>query len=395
MHPYDPERASTSARPARGPAAKLGCSLAVLAGLLALIELGLRAAGYDPFGRMFAEAPGASREGLETGLMREVQGDPILVYELTPGASAYAWQADMRFNAKGFRDRDFPARTSSTFRILALGDSATFGVKLPAEVLWPVELERLFLRDGLQVEVFNLGIVGYDVLEEVALLEKHVDELDPDLVVLAYHPNDVGHVSATRTYINRLQSYGSPWYRIRILQYLRSRADEHELAREFQEVNTDEYFLEKNEGYIASLEDDPEVLELVAGLDSVLGQNEMAMRIKHRYLGWYTNEARVGKLRYSLERLRDMAREHAFEVALFVVPWLGDKGMESAYDRMYDIVRHETERAGFRFVPMVDATRSRVHAKLLIEKRDFGHPNATGHRVMAERLHQALGDSVR
>jgi len=327
--------------------------------------------------------------------MREVQGDPILVYELTPGASAYAWQADMRFNASGFRDRNFPAGTSSTFRILALGDSATFGVKLPAEVLWPVELERLFRREGLEVEVFNLGIVGYDVLEEVALLEKHVDELEPDLVVLAYHPNDIGHVSATRTYIHRLQSYGSPWYRIRILQYLRSRADEHELAREFQQVNTDEYFLEKNASYIAPLEADPGVRKLIAELASTVEENEMAQRIKHRYLGWYANEARVGKLRYSLERLRELARVHAFEVALFVVPWLGDKGMEAAYDAMYAIVRHETERVGFRFVPMVDATRSKGHARLLIEKRDFGHPNATGHRVMAERLHQSLGERVR
>ena len=133
----------------------------------------------------------------------------------------------------------------------------------------------------------------------------------------------------------------------------------------------------------------------IEALAAGIAQNEMAKRIKHRYLGWYTNEARVGKLRYSLERLEGLSREHGFEVALFVVPWLGDKGMEAAYDALYGIVQHETERVGFRFVPMVDATRPRGHAKLLIEKRDFGHPNATGHRVMAERVFEGVRGGVR
>ena len=97
MRPDDPERAPANRR----LAVKLGCSVTVLIGLLGALEVGLRLAGYDPFGRMFSDAPAASREGLETGLMRAVEDDPILVYELTPGASAYAWQADMRFNSDG------------------------------------------------------------------------------------------------------------------------------------------------------------------------------------------------------------------------------------------------------------------------------------------------------
>ncbi len=370
--------------------AKLGCSFAVLVGFLGAIEIVLRVAGYDPFGRMFSDAPEASREGLELGLMRVVDGEDILVYDLNPGARGYAWQADIQVNAHGFRDRDFRPKEPGTLRILALGDSATFGVKLPREVLWPAEIERALRKEGRKVEVFNLGIVGYDVLEEVALLEKHVEGLSPDKVVVAYHPNDIGHVSATRTYIHRLQSYGSAWYRIRLLQYLRSRLDMSELNREFHMVNTDSYFLERNAGYIADLGDDPTTRRLVSELQARTADREDVKKLKHRYLEWYMNLDRLGKLRYSLERLKELAEARDFDVALFVVPWLGDQGLEGAYDQLYEIVKYETERSGFTYIPMADATRALGHGKLLIEKRDFGHPNSTGHRVMAERLANAL-----
>lgn len=373
--------------------AKLGCSSAVLLGLLVTIEVGLRGCGYDPFGRMFADAPAASREGIDSGLMRIVDGgdEDILVYELNPGARGYAWQADIQVNSSGFRDREFPPEKSpGTLRILALGDSATFGAKLPVEVLWPAELERLLFKSGLEVEVFNLGVVGYDVLEEVALLEKYGPALDPDLILVAYHPNDIGHVSATRTYIHRLQGYGSAWYRIRLLQYLRSKADLFELNREFHLVNTDEYFLEKNARFIADIGGDRELSLLMDEVRKEVAGREELKRLQHRYLEWYTKPDRIGKLRYSFERLQRFAGSRGIEVFLFVVPWLGDRGHEAVYDGLYAVVRHEAERNGFEFVPTAPTTRALGHEKLLIEKRDFGHPNATGHRLMAERLQETL-----
>ena len=41
------------------------------------MEIGLRIAGYDPFGRMFADVS-LSRAGLETGLVRVFDDEEIL-----------------------------------------------------------------------------------------------------------------------------------------------------------------------------------------------------------------------------------------------------------------------------------------------------------------------------
>jgi len=375
--------------------AKLGCSAAVLLVLLGALELVLRARGYDPFGQMFAAAPRESREGLDLGLMRIVE-DEVRVYELVPGAHGRAWDADIAVNDHGFRDRDYaPRKPPGSYRIVALGDSATFGVKLPVDALWPKALERSLAEGDRPVEVLNLGIVGYDVLEEVVLLEQRGLAFGPDLVVMAFHPNDIGHVSATRSYVHRLQSYGAWWYRIRLLQYVRAKLDEYQLGREFHLVNTDEYFEERNRGRIADLSGDPELLGLMEQLRRRLEATPELAKLQHRYVAWYTSPMRVGKLRHALERLKTTSEQNGFEAIVFVVPWLGDRRFEDVYDLIYAIVRHEVERAELEYVEMASHTRAAGHPGLVIERRDFGHPNAKGHRILAGELEKYLRTSGR
>jgi hypothetical protein len=80
-----------------------------------------------------------------------------------------------------------PPKKPGIRRIVALGDSITFGLGVHAHEAWPAALEKE-LGD---VEVFNLGMCGWDIEQSVSLAVGAMGEWEPDLVVWGNFPNDV------------------------------------------------------------------------------------------------------------------------------------------------------------------------------------------------------------
>jgi lysophospholipase L1-like esterase len=85
----------------------------------------------------------------------------------------------------GLRHTEEPR--DQAFRILAVGDSQTFGPYLANDDTWPAWTENL-LRQRLgadRVQVFNAGIAGYTTVDELAYLRDKGVGFKPGLVVLA------------------------------------------------------------------------------------------------------------------------------------------------------------------------------------------------------------------
>jgi lysophospholipase L1-like esterase len=95
----------------------------------------------------------------------------------------FSYQA--RVNNLGFRDRDFAVRRSGTKRVLAIGDSFTYGWGVDGEESWPKVMERELRQGGLDIEVANLGMPGAGPREYAALAERAIPLLRPDLIVVA------------------------------------------------------------------------------------------------------------------------------------------------------------------------------------------------------------------
>lgn len=373
---------------------KLLVSAASFAVTLVAIEIGLRVAGYDPFGAMMLSARPETPALMDAGFLREAT-DGVRVFELVPSSEAHAWGADMRVNSHGFRDREYAVeKAPDTLRVVALGDSATFGVKLEGGVLWPTVLEEQFAGSTPAVEVLNLGVVGYDTLDEIAFFEHTGLAFEPDVVVVAFHLNDIGFASPSRDYIRRLETYGEPIYRIRLLQFLRKQADLHELTRQHDRTNSEEYYERENREYIVDVGEDVELRELQEALRARFREDPSLEQALHKPLRWYRSAVRIGKLRYALERLARLSTEHGFDVLFVPLPFLADPGVESDYDLAYAMARHEAERSGFEYVDVLALTRAAGHLGLIIEEHDYGHPNAEGHRIFAgavlERLRELL-----
>jgi lysophospholipase L1-like esterase len=99
-----------------------------------------------------------------------------------------------RGNVLGYRSpHEQVAKAPGTFRVVALGDSYTWGDRIPrTEDVWPARLEAaLGAGDAAAtVEVVNLGRRGFTTANEVELMSRLGWQLEPDAVLLQFLTND-------------------------------------------------------------------------------------------------------------------------------------------------------------------------------------------------------------
>lgn len=96
----------------------------------------------------------------------------------------------VKTNSMGFRDREFEDRLRARTRILALGDSFTYGWGVEIDQSWPKVLEQRLRRAGLDVEVANLGKPAGSPRSYADIAERAVPVLKPDLVIVAVLQGD-------------------------------------------------------------------------------------------------------------------------------------------------------------------------------------------------------------
>jgi GDSL-like Lipase/Acylhydrolase family len=92
-------------------------------------------------------------------------------------------------NASGLRGAELPtSKPAALRRVLALGDSFTFGDAVEADEAWPARLERRLDRGATATrwQVINAGIPGYGTGQELLLARMLAERLHPDVVVLGF-----------------------------------------------------------------------------------------------------------------------------------------------------------------------------------------------------------------
>ena len=122
--------------------------------------------------------------------------DPRVFWRFQPNqvlADPEVYRRPVRINNLGFRGDDFtPAKPAGSFRILCLGDSTTFGWSVGDRETYPEVLEQL-LRERYpkrRFQVLNLGVTGYTSLQGRELFLTQAANFQPDLVLFAFGPND-------------------------------------------------------------------------------------------------------------------------------------------------------------------------------------------------------------
>ncbi|HJU92918.1 MAG TPA: SGNH/GDSL hydrolase family protein [Pyrinomonadaceae bacterium] len=141
------------------------------------------------------------------------EGDPLLLWRLKPNLDRAVWDFTvLSTNAQSFR-ADYPigAKPAGTFRIVCLGDSVTFGYRVPP--VWP-EKPNDYNRDWLpypmllekelrnanpnrRIEVFPMAVPGYTTHQGLAWLRRDIVLLQPDMVIASFGWNDASASDVT------------------------------------------------------------------------------------------------------------------------------------------------------------------------------------------------------
>jgi acyl-CoA thioesterase I len=82
-----------------------------------------------------------------------------------------------------------PAGTGRPVKIVALGDSLTAGLGLPADATFPVRLQRALTQKGIAAEIVNAGVSGDTTANGLARLDWSVPD-GTDAVILELGAND-------------------------------------------------------------------------------------------------------------------------------------------------------------------------------------------------------------
>ena len=126
---------------------------------------------------------------------RRVQGTAPHFVENIPNGHANFIGVPVAINRDGLRGNEISIpRPPGTIRILAVGDSITFGYGIRLEDTYTKVLERSLNESppvGMRYEVLNAGTLGGSLGDYLHFLNQKATTFDPDLVLLGLTLNDI------------------------------------------------------------------------------------------------------------------------------------------------------------------------------------------------------------
>lgn len=255
-------------------------------------------------------------------------------------------------NALGLRGPDVTQpKPAGEVRLLALGDSVTFGWGLRGEDAYPAQLASLLatLRPAQHFEVINAGVSGYGTWQELLWLQDDGNALQPDIVIVQLHLNDAAdNLWGTLGW----QSQRQNWLTRTSL-----------LARLVQRVTSQ-----------------PPRSGVPCATDWQVNNNEVCWQ-------------RTTEL---LIKLEESAQAAGAQVVLFPAPmrWQVETGVRDPRAwvdavRYQDALQQEAARHGWLFMDPLPAFRQAAASGQVLFV-DVGHPNEAGQRLIAQELYNVL-----
>lgn len=266
-----------------------------------------------------------------------------------PGARAFLMGAPVEINSHGLRDREHEwTKPRGTYRILVLGDSITFGWGVRAEDTFARQLEadlNARFAGRPTVEVINSGVGNYNTRQEVSYYRERGHDYTPDLVILAFFINDAEPIRIP---------------------------PRHPLA-----LHSQAYVL------------------FNSSVQGVLRGLGVWPNWRDYYRGLYADDAPGWQdCRGALDELFRLTRDQGADTLVAIIPELHVLGEDYPFADCEQKVVAEAADAGVRYVDLRPALASEVPESLWVSPGD-AHPNARGHRLIADGLLPVVDELIR
>ena len=276
------------------------------------------------------------------------QYDALLFWSLRSNATV----GNLSTSSLGLRGPEVPEVQPGEVRILSLGESSTFGWKLPVDQNYSSVLSRQLADDDTppQVRVINAGIPGYTIFQGYQYFVHRGVALRPDIVLLYFGYNDFLPVSYLSS---RARSSGqNDWTLFEARRQPLRRADSF--------------------------------LTGVSNLYRALRWRKAATVARE------PAEADDGSVRVPLEHRRKLlslfleACERNGCQLVVVVPWYRE------FDDHVAALREFRDETGVEFIDLPALLAPRVKEPRADYFLDKTHPNRAGHRLIAEAIYERL-----
>jgi lysophospholipase L1-like esterase len=278
-------------------------------------------------------------------------------YELTPDHK--------NINSHGLRDREISLlKPSNTFRILALGDSFTYGAGVRIEETYVKQLEAMLNQKlgnrGIRYEVLNAGVPGYNTHQELIHLKEVGLLYHPDLILIGFTMSD-----AELGFFGLKNATGPNWP-IQLKEWIKDH---------FALYNFIRLGLKRLVDRIEATKYDVE-----AGGTSVLPLQLAAAGKTSE--GW-------DLCRQSLENFAAIAKDRGIPVLLVIYPFLGQLDDTNPFTGSHALIARTASGYGMGVVDLLPHFIRREPSGLWVSPKD-SHPNASANAIAASGIYEAL-----
>lgn len=270
--------------------------------------------------------------------LKQPSDDALMGHEHRPNSQAHLQNVDIRTNEYGLRGGPLKPLAPGERRILFLGSSITLGWGVPENETMTALIEEDFRKDGVEVQVLNAGIGNYNTTRYSELFLTRLTDLKPTDIVINYFINDAEILPA-----------GGGNFLLRHSQL---------------------------------------AVTLWIAANRLFGQTGMG-NLESHYRAIYDPQAKgYREMLAGLDRIKAWADAHGVRVYLAITPdvhQLNNYPFRYIHERMAQVAAEH----GFTFIDLYPPFEHEDPAGIWAMPGD-PHPNARGHKLMADTLYPVL-----